>query len=343
MRLGAALLVVFVHSGNLILAYQAETPMFLKPFLMLADAGDAIFMMISGYLLFLHPFQYGSMLKKKVRTILVPLVLWNLIWILIDLVRLDLRGTASGILTWPVSTWTINLFGIPFHTAPFYMPFWFLTDLFGLILLSPLIRFLTKKTPFLAGAGIVILWFMPISYRIRIPFCFFLFGALLAEYPQWKEKLKSIAADFCDYAKSAYGEITFSTDVADRFCFSVGKNAVEKALKEYLKERNSIIPESGHENALFLSMQNKRLSVRAVEKLVKKYASAVTSLKKITPHKLRSTYGTSLYRETGDIYLVADVLGHNDVNTTRKHYAALQEDRRRSARNKVRLREDPES
>ena len=66
-------------------------------------------------------------------------------------------------------------------------------------------------------------------------------------------------------------------------------------------------------------------------------------LKKITPHKLRSTYGTSLYRETGDIYLVADVLGHNDVNTTRKHYAALQEDRRRSARNKVRLREDPES
>lgn len=193
MRLGAALLVVFVHSGNLILAYQAETPMFLKPFLMLADAGDAIFMMISGYLLFLHPFQYGSMLKKKVRTILVPLVLWNLIWILIDLVRLDLRGTASGILTWPVSTCMINLFGIPFHTAPFYMPFWFLTDLFGLILLSPLIRFFTKKTPFLAAAGIVILWFLPISYRIRIPFCFFLFGALLAEYPQWKEKLKRIA------------------------------------------------------------------------------------------------------------------------------------------------------
>ena len=154
------------------------------------------------------------------------------------------------------------------------------------------------------------------------------------------QKLKSIAADFCDYAKSAYGEITFSTDVADRFCFSVGKNAVEKALKEYLKERNSIIPESGHENALFLSMQNKRLSVRAVEKLVKKYASAVTSLKKITPHKLRSTYGTSLYRETGDIYLVADVLGHSDVNTTKKHYAALEDNRRRMAATAVRLREE---
>ena len=115
---------------------------------------------------------------------------------------------------------------------------------------------------------------------------------------------------------------------------------VEKALQDYLSERKSIIPETGHEDALFLSLQNKRLSVRAVEKLVKKYASAVTSLKKITPHKLRSTYGTSLYRETGDIYLVADVLGHSDVNTTKKHYAALEDDRRRMAASAVKLRED---
>lgn len=79
--------------------------------------------------------------------------------------------------------------------------------------------------------------------------------------------------------------------------------------------------------------------MRAVENLVKKYASVVTSLKKITPHKLRSTYGTTLYRETGDIYLVADVLGHKDVNTTRKHYAALEEDRRRQAAKAVTLRE----
>ena len=115
---------------------------------------------------------------------------------------------------------------------------------------------------------------------------------------------------------------------------------VEQALRAYLVERRQIIPQDGNENALFLSLQNKRISVRAVEKLVKKYASTVTTLKKITPHKLRSTYGTSLYRETGDIYLVADVLGHKDVNTTRRHYAALDEDRRRRAANVVRLRED---
>lgn len=114
---------------------------------------------------------------------------------------------------------------------------------------------------------------------------------------------------------------------------------VETALQDYLEERHRVIPQSGHENALFLSLQNRRMSVRAVENMVKKYASTVTSLKKITPHKLRSTYGTSLYKETGDIYLVADVLGHKDVNTTRKHYAAQEDARRRMAANAVQLRE----
>lgn len=118
---------------------------------------------------------------------------------------------------------------------------------------------------------------------------------------------------------------------------------VYTALTDYLEIRKKIIPEPGHENALFLSLQNKRLCVRSVENLVKKYASNLTNIKKITPHKLRSTYGTSLYRETGDIYLVADVLGHKDVNTTKKHYAAIEDDRRRSAANIVKLRENSET
>lgn len=115
---------------------------------------------------------------------------------------------------------------------------------------------------------------------------------------------------------------------------------VETALLDYLEERERIIPAEGHENALFLSLQNRRIAVRSVENLVKKYASRVTTLKKITPHKLRSTYGTNLYKESGDIYLVADVLGHKDVNTTRKHYAALEDERRRRAASMVRLRKD---
>ena len=115
---------------------------------------------------------------------------------------------------------------------------------------------------------------------------------------------------------------------------------VENALKTYLyTTRKQAIPLSGHENALFLSTQRKRMGVQAVENMVKKYAREVTPNKKITPHKLRSTYGTALYKETGDIYLVADVLGHKDVNTTKKHYAAIDEDRRRQAAGAVKLRE----
>ncbi len=115
---------------------------------------------------------------------------------------------------------------------------------------------------------------------------------------------------------------------------------VKEALQNYLKDRNAIqgLPES--ERALFLSLQKKRISTRAVQNLIKKYSSKVTPLKNISPHKLRSTYGTNLYRETKDIYVVADVLGHKDINTTKKHYAAMTEDVRRNAANKVKLREN---
>ncbi len=115
---------------------------------------------------------------------------------------------------------------------------------------------------------------------------------------------------------------------------------VAKSLKKYLDERKQIkgVPED--EKALFLSLQKRRISTRAVQNLVKKYSKLVTPLKNISPHKLRSTYGTNLYHETQDIYVVADVLGHKDINTTKKHYAAMTDDVRRTAAQKVKLREE---
>lgn len=113
---------------------------------------------------------------------------------------------------------------------------------------------------------------------------------------------------------------------------------VENALKGYLTQRLEQKAKADHQHALFLSLQKTRLSVRSVQNLVKKYAKFVTSLKEISPHKLRSTYGTNLYQETGDIYLVADVLGHKDVNTTKKHYAQIEDARRRQAAKVVKLR-----
>lgn len=114
---------------------------------------------------------------------------------------------------------------------------------------------------------------------------------------------------------------------------------VENYLKEYLIERQ-LKNCKDNDEPFFLSLQNKRISVRSVQLLVKKYSAHVTQLKKITPHKLRSTYGTTLYQETGDIYLVADVLGHKDVNTTKKHYAHMDDRRKQYAASIIKLREE---
>ena len=115
---------------------------------------------------------------------------------------------------------------------------------------------------------------------------------------------------------------------------------VAAALERYLSIREHEIPMEGHENALFLSIQKKRMSVRAMENMVTKYTEKLNCLKRITPHKLRSTFGTNLYRETNDIYMVADFLGHKDVNTTRKHYASISDDKRRNAIRNFKLREE---
>ena len=116
---------------------------------------------------------------------------------------------------------------------------------------------------------------------------------------------------------------------------------VSEALENYIDtERAAIIPKEGHEHALFYSMQSKRMSVDAIENLVKKFGKIAVPDKKITTHKLRSTYGTALYRETGDIRLVADVLGHENVNTTVTYYAAIEDEHKRTAAGAVRMRKD---
>ena len=118
---------------------------------------------------------------------------------------------------------------------------------------------------------------------------------------------------------------------------------VEKALLDYIEGPRAMMAMKavpGEENTLFFSLQKKRISVHAVENLVEKYANEFVPQKKITPHKLRSTFGTNLYQETGDIYLVADVLGHSDVGTTKKHYAAIKDQNRRKAASAIKLREN---
>lgn len=118
---------------------------------------------------------------------------------------------------------------------------------------------------------------------------------------------------------------------------------IEETLKDYINgSRLSYHPDE-NEKALFLSLRHKRITVRSVEILLKKYVAAALpyrSGEKISPHKMRSTFGTTLYKETGDIKLVADTLGHKNIATTQKHYAASDTEIKRSAFRNVHLRDD---
>lgn len=107
---------------------------------------------------------------------------------------------------------------------------------------------------------------------------------------------------------------------------------VEKALKMYLENgRDKIGAGKEEPNALFISLQHKRITTRSVDRIVKEFSRAAGLGEHITPHKFRSTYGTNLYNATGDIYLVADALGHSSVETTRKRYAKISEPHKRLA------------
>ena len=103
---------------------------------------------------------------------------------------------------------------------------------------------------------------------------------------------------------------------------------VQEALEDYINyERKS---DSDDLNALFISRKGQRITVRSVERMVKKYTASVVPAKNITPHKLRSTFATNLYEETGDIYVTADALGHASMQTVKK-YTNLSDERRRKA------------
>lgn len=115
---------------------------------------------------------------------------------------------------------------------------------------------------------------------------------------------------------------------------------VRQALLEYIAQREKQKNKAEKEEALFLSNRGTRITVRAVQNMVKKYARIVSPTKKISPHKLRSTYATSLYHETEDIYLVADALGHTNINTTQKYYAHMADEHRRSVVKYVNLRKN---
>ncbi|MDY2959698.1 MAG: tyrosine-type recombinase/integrase [Hornefia sp.] len=106
-------------------------------------------------------------------------------------------------------------------------------------------------------------------------------------------------------------------------------NSVTISITDYINnERKSDEGlEQEHKDALFLSLQGKRMTQRQIRDLVKKYTSIALKTSRssgYSPHKLRATAATSLIGRGNSIYDVAALLDHEQVTTTQlyaKHKA----------------------
>ena len=107
-------------------------------------------------------------------------------------------------------------------------------------------------------------------------------------------------------------------------------DACKKALDAYLAVRPR--DKVKDRNALFLSRNKERLGQRSVQNIVKKYLKlAGLDAKKYSPHKLRHTAATLMYKHGNvDIRILQEILGHSNLSTT-EIYTHLDDDTLRDA------------
>lgn len=97
-------------------------------------------------------------------------------------------------------------------------------------------------------------------------------------------------------------------------------------LKKWITKRKELLDDK-ESDALFISRERTRISTKATNEMIKKYAQTIG--KHITTHKLRSTFAMNVYEATGDIYVTSNLLGHNSVETT-KIYTTVTEQKKRA-------------
>ena len=96
-----------------------------------------------------------------------------------------------------------------------------------------------------------------------------------------------------------------------------GNKDRDLAISEYLTDLfDSWRKKRPESNFFFSTLKGKKLSIRYLQQMVKKYAGKAGLSKRISPHTLRHTYATQYYKQTKDIETLRRILGHSDISTT---------------------------
>ena len=106
-------------------------------------------------------------------------------------------------------------------------------------------------------------------------------------------------------------------------------STVQDELYTYMQQRAEI--KNAKDDALFLSRLGKRMTPQGVEKILKKYCATVGIFDsdKTRPHALRRTFACTMIAEGVDIKMVAELMGHRNIEVTHKYYAQFASEQRR--------------
>jgi integrase/recombinase XerC len=127
-------------------------------------------------------------------------------------------------------------------------------------------------------------------------------------------RVSSLAAlDVCDVDLQT-GVLSITAKGGKQQVTPVGAAALQ-ALGQWLEIRSTLV---SLDQALFLNPSGKRLSVRGIQRLVRKWALA-TGVGRATPHTLRHSFATHLLDAGADLRSIQELLGHESLRTTQKY------------------------
>ena len=185
--------VVFIHSNMLVVNIQGTIIRYDKwPFVafvmnlfssVLADVCVPLFFFISGFLLFYYSAfskeEYLTKIKKRVYSLLVPYLIWNFIAFIILLIQVHpkvisffplLKDYRVDIISFMSSFWVTNLpVAMSGPANPINTPLWFVRDLMVLVVFSPIIWWLIKKTGIFVVILLGIVWFFTLGESVGFP------------------------------------------------------------------------------------------------------------------------------------------------------------------------------